>query len=307
MRRALIRALTLVLWIGAGGTSAAPGAETGARRLLAADEQQAWSGVGRLDVGDGVYCTATLLTETLALTAAHCLFSGGVRRADADLWFSAGYREGGRQAIRQARRSAVHPDYRPSPGAMARPDQVAADLALVELDAPVQGAAIMRYEVAALPGQGGSVALLSYGRGRSDALSLQEPCRVTGRHDAIVRLSCEVALGSSGSPVFRRGAGGTPELVAVIAGMRDGASYGVALEIALAPLRAELAAQGPRRKSVAAGASSPGVGSGVGFGVGFGVGSGVGSGVGGGGGLGGGFGGIGGGGGAWAPRRPPGG
>lgn len=233
----------------AGGAEAG---DTAQRRMLAAHEQLEWRGVGRLNVAGGGYCTATLVSETLAITAAHCLFDGAARRGDADLWFAAGYRDGKWEAIRQARRTAVHPDYVSTPGRRANADQTAADIALIELDAPVLGAAIPHYPAADLPGDGGAVALLSYGRGRDNALSLQEPCRVTGRWEAIARLTCEVAPGSSGSPVFRRGHGGSPEMVAVISGHRGDATFAVALDAALAPLRAALDGQGPRRKTVGA-------------------------------------------------------
>ncbi len=228
--------------------------DTAQRRMLAAHEQLEWRGVGRLNMEDGGYCTATLISETLAITAAHCLFDDVGRRNDADLWFAAGYRNGRWEAIRQARRSAVHPDYVSSPGRRANAAQIAADIALIELDAPVLGVAIPHYPRADLPAEGGAVALLSYGRGRSNALSLQEPCRVTGRWDAIAGLTCEVAPGSSGSPVFRRGHGGAPEMVAVISGHKGGTSYAVALDSAFSARSQALATQGPRRKTVSAGA-----------------------------------------------------
>jgi V8-like Glu-specific endopeptidase len=230
--------------------------DTAARRMLPAHEQLEWRGVGRLNIEGGGYCTATLMSETLVITAAHCLFDDDGRRNDADLWFAAGYRDGKWEAIRRARRTAVHPDYVSTPGPRANAAQTAADIALIELDAPVMGAAIPHYPAADLPGEDGAVALLSYGRGRDNALSLQEPCRVTGRRNATARLTCEVAPGSSGSPVFRRGINGTPQMVAVISGHSGGSSYAVALDTALRPLRAVLDAKGPRRKTVGARSTS---------------------------------------------------
>ncbi|MFT6774934.1 MAG: protease YdgD [Paracoccaceae bacterium] len=241
-------ALAVLAAVWTAQAAAAPA--TVPRRMLDPREQLEWRGVGRLNIENGGYCTATLLSETLAITAAHCLFDDMRRRSDTELWFAAGFRNGKWEALRQARRSAVHPDYQSSPGKRASREQVAADIALIELDAPVFGGIIPNYPAAPLPDMGGAVALLSYGRGRSEALSLQEPCRVEARRGAIVRLTCEVVSGSSGSPVFRRGAGGAPELVAVISGMNADASFAVVLEDALGPLRAALIAQGPRRKVV---------------------------------------------------------
>jgi V8-like Glu-specific endopeptidase len=252
---ALIAALIAALIVALAPLGAKAG-DTAARRMLRAHEQLEWRGIGRLNFEGGGYCTATLVSETLVITAAHCLFDDTRRRRNTDLWFAAGFRNGRWEAIRQARRTAVHPDYVPSVGGRAKPAQVASDIALIELDAPVLGAAIPHYRAGDLPGEDGAVALLSYGRGRDQGLSMQEPCRVTGRWGAIVRLTCEVAPGSSGSPVFRRGAGGAPTMVAVISGYDAKATFAVSLDVALAPLRAALEGQGPRRKTVDGGGAT---------------------------------------------------
>jgi protease YdgD len=249
-----MRALVL---IGALTVGTAHAGDTAARRMLPMHEQLEWRGVGRLNFEDGGYCTATLLSETLVVTAAHCLFADARRRRDSEVWFAAGYRNGKWQAIRQARRTAVHPDYVSTPGTQANADQTVADIALIELDAPVMDTTIPHYPAADLPDPGGGVALLSYGRGRSDALSLQEPCRVIGRWKSIVRLTCEVAQGSSGAPVFRRGLNGAPQMVAVISGYTSKETFAVALDTGLPPLRAALEGQGPRRKTVGTGVARP--------------------------------------------------
>jgi protease YdgD len=240
---------------------------TAPRRMLAAHEQAEWKGVGRLDVGGRGYCTATLLTETLALTAAHCLHDSrdGRRLNDAELFFAAGWRGGRFQSIRQVRRSAEHPDYRYG-GPTAGYEEIKADVALVELDQPVLTSEIPNYGAAELPKPGGAVALLSYGRGRSDALSKQEPCRVQARWPQVARLDCEVAPGSSGSPVFARDAEGRPRVAAVISAAGTAESYAVVLSEVLPALRAALAAQVPQRKTspapgAASAAASPAAGS----------------------------------------------
>ena len=206
--------------------------------------------MGRLNVPGGGYCTATLLSENLAVTAAHCLFQDGRRRHDSELFFAAGYRRGEWEAIRQARRTAVHPDYEPTIGRAMKITRVFTDLALIELDAPVLGSVIPHYPPAALPDQGGGVALLSYGAGRDFALSLQEPCRVVGRAGDVASLTCEVAPGSSGAPVFRRAAGGAPQMVAIISGYGRGTTFAAVLDAALDTLKARLDSHSPKRKAV---------------------------------------------------------
>lgn len=231
--------------------------ETAPRRLLKAHEQLKWKGIGRLNTGPYEnwstrtgpygYCTATLMSETLALTAAHCLFDENRRRRnDTELYFAAGWRNGQHQSIRQASRSAVHPDYRPG-GGKSSLEQIVADVALVELDAPVLTSEIPNYTPAAMPEQGDPVTLLSYGRGRDNVLSKQEPCRIRAREQGFALLSCEVAPGSSGSPVFTR-ANGTPEVVAVISAYSPEGSYAVVLEDVMPALLDELAGQSAARK-----------------------------------------------------------
>lgn len=219
---------------------------TAPRRLLAAHEQQAYAGVGRLDMGDA-YCTATLFDAAHALTAAHCLYDDqGRPRRSADLWFRAGLRDGGEQAVRQVRRYAVHPNYRWN-GPRAAFEEIAADVALVELDQPLLTSSFPSYDPGDLPPPGGAVALLSYGAGRDRALSLQEPCRVERRSGPVAALDCEVAPGSSGSPVLVRDAQGALRLAGVISARGRRLSYASAAADTLPLLRWALEDQEIRR------------------------------------------------------------
>ncbi|SFI96235.1 trypsin-like serine peptidase [Albimonas pacifica] len=221
--------------------------ETAPRRLLAAHEQRAYAGVGRLDLPDGGYCTATLFDASHALTAAHCLFDDrGRPRRSADLWFRAGLRDGGEQAVRQVRRYAVHPNYRWN-GPAAAYTEIAADVALVELDQPLLTSAFPSYHPGDLPPPGGAVVLLSYGAGRDRALSLQEPCRVERRSGPVAALDCEAAPGSSGSPVLVRDATGALRLAGVISAKSRRFSYASAASDTLPLLRRAMDEQEIRR------------------------------------------------------------
>lgn len=222
--------------------------ETAPLRTLSASEQMAYRGVGRLEFEDG-YCTATLFTETLALTAAHCVYDrhGGLRRT-ADMWFRAGVREGRDQALRQVRRIAAHPDYRWN-GPSTTMEEIALDVALVELDQPLLTTEFPNYDPGELPPPGGAVALLSYGKGRDRALSLQEPCRVMTRMGAVAQLDCESEPGTSGSPVLAREPNGTLRLVGVVSAKGETTTYAAVASEALPDLHRAMDGLGAWRKA----------------------------------------------------------
>jgi hypothetical protein len=235
------------------GAAPAPAQDTAPLRPLAAHEQLEFSGVGRLDFGDG-YCTATLFDRRHALTAAHCLYDRrGRLRPTAQLWFRAGFRGAGQQAIRQVRRAAAHPDYRWN-GPRATMREIAADVALLELDQPLLQSEFPSYGPAALPAPGGAVALLSYGSGRDLVLALQEPCRVLERRGAVARLDCDAAPGSSGGPVLVRDAEGGLRLAGVVSAVGGGASFAAVASETLPRLREALEADRPRVRRVRPGA-----------------------------------------------------
>ena len=216
-------------------------------RELAAHEQEQYKGVGRLDLGEG-YCTATLFTESHAITAAHCMFdSSGKPRRTADMWFRAGFRHGRYQAVRQITRTAIHPDYRWN-GPYSSFREIAADVALVELDQPILTTSIPNYHPGALPQPGGPVALLSYGRGRDHALSLQDPCKVTAVRGPVAQLDCNAVPGTSGSPVLVRD-GRALKLAGVISSGGGTRSYAAVTAATLPLLLQELAKQDIGRKA----------------------------------------------------------
>ncbi len=237
--------------IAAAMTAAAPGeaqVETAPLRTLSAAEQMEFRGVGRLEFEDG-YCTATLFAETLALTAAHCVYDrAGALRRTADMWFRAGARNGRDQALRQVRRIAVHPGYRWN-GPSTTLEEIAADVALVELDQPLLTTDFPNYDPGDLPPPGGAVALLSYGRGRDRALSLQEPCRVVARSGAVAQLDCDSAPGTSGSPVLAREPNGTLRLVGVVSARSETVTYAAVTSETLPDLHRAMDGLGAWRKA----------------------------------------------------------
>lgn len=209
------------------------------RTLLPAPEQARWNGVGRLNLGDG-FCTGALVAPDLVATAAHCLVSPktGKDRLAERVTFVAGYRLRKHVGFAKAKGLARHPDYRWSRAPSG--DDVATDLALVRLAAPIEGAA--PFGLAPGPATGQRVTILSYGRDRPEIPSIQPSCLVTARAGAVAVLDCDVTWGVSGAPVFLETADG-PKIVAVVSAMGDwrGAkrAFAVSLEAALGPVLAQ--------------------------------------------------------------------
>ena len=183
--------------------SAAPAAaETTLRTLRTADDNRGWEAVGRLNLGDSGFCTASLITSDVVLTAAHCLYDQktGARIDPEEIEFQAGLRFGRADAYRGIRRLVVHPDYDFSDA--NRLGRVGSDLALLELDQPVRLGHVhpFRTQLRVEPGQ--DVQVVSYARDRADAPSREEACTILTRDAEILVLSCEADFGASGSPVF---------------------------------------------------------------------------------------------------------
>jgi V8-like Glu-specific endopeptidase len=224
--------------------------ESGLVTLETRQDSQGWEAVGRLDIQGKGFCTAALIRDRLILTAAHCLYDndGGLIEADR-FEFRAGLRDGRASATRTITRAIAHPNYKHN-GEATRPSEVAVDIAVLELNRPIRATRIRPYQIAQQPLTGDEVGVVSYGRGREDAPSLQEVCSVLGRQTGVIVMTCDVEFGSSGSPVFMMRDGET-RIASVVSAMAqvDGrkVALGTSLQGPLSALLTHFAALGPAR------------------------------------------------------------
>lgn len=227
-------------------TSTAFAQDARLRRLSTGDEAKAWEAVGRLNIGGTGFCTGALIAPNMVLTAGHCLFDKktGARINHRDVEFLAGWRDGRASAYRSVRRAVVHPDYRYAGHVSS--DGVRNDLALLELDHPIRDGKIRPFDTAARPRRGSAVAVVSYGKGRSEAPSLQELCVVMAQQEGVLVTSCTVDSGSSGAPIFMM-KDGKVQIVSVVSAKAEvdgeAVSLGTSLGAPLARLQAEMVAQ----------------------------------------------------------------
>ncbi|MEM9012908.1 MAG: trypsin-like serine protease [Pseudomonadota bacterium] len=222
--------------------------QDGERRLLQTQEEALrWAGVGLLQIA-GSSCTGALIAPRLVLTAAHCLYDRSGNLASPErVVFLAGWRRQRAVAERRAQRLIAHRDY--DPGARYGRDNIQVDIGLVELDEPIPSSIIRPFERLDRLTAGDPVGLVSYGRGRFEAPSLQAPCRTLRDRGRILEFSCEAVPGTSGAPIFVS-INSRPRIASLVSGSRSSGSrqttLGVELGVALRDVMTDLAGGVPR-------------------------------------------------------------
>ena len=175
--------------------------------LLPEEVRATLGAVGRLNragLATKGSCSATLITPTIILTAAHC---AGPLKPDSSRTFVAGWDRGEYIAARKIIRQVRHPAYK-----VGGKHDPRFDVGFAVLESPITEVA----PIPLAPDDAGSVALAGYHRFIPHLLSGRQDCDVVRRQDKILWINCPVVSGNSGGPVLEMDENGDWQVVAVV-------------------------------------------------------------------------------------------
>lgn len=169
-----------------------------------------WRAVGRVNQGNGAYCTGTLIAPDAVLTAAHCLLSRYTGRFldPHGVIFVAGLRRDKNAGFARGRAIRHAPSFAGLQASGITVDNIAQDWAVLELEHPLPIRPIAVHPLPAgdgmRPGERISLQRAGYGRDRPYLLSLHDGCSIRERlaDDRVLFTDCDTTFGDSGSALL---------------------------------------------------------------------------------------------------------
>lgn len=217
---------------------------SGLIRLTDREDVRGWEAVGRLDVSGKGYCSGTLIAPDLVLTAAHCVYKrSGTMVGPEQIVFRAGLRDGKSVSESRVKSIATDPAYHPRFGTSMQ--NTRNDLAVLKLWTAIPSSVAPYFAIHSGDLRGSDISVVSYGKGRDEALSWQRKCQVLERAQDILAFDCNVTFGSSGAPVFaKEGLRSRPRIVSIVSsgGTYEGkpVAFGMELAAKVASLKSQL-------------------------------------------------------------------
>lgn len=206
-----------------------PGLGATPQREMVKPEGMPWSAVAKINMVEVGSCTGVLIAPTVMLTAGHCMFDQRTRHfiRPSQIHVLLGYNQG------EYTTHVVVSRYRLADGYIPRLDRKAssADVAILEFDKPVSASVVPLSEGDAVPGQ--AIMLGGYAQDRSQVVLADTGCvvrdLVTVGPGELLEHDCAATHGTSGGPVFSRGADGRWRVVGVNVAARPDALGGAAI------------------------------------------------------------------------------